>query len=511
MHKKIQMMFLGINDEFFVRVARSLRERDVDLKVLVGGKVPSEEFPGSVILNDAELLSPEFYERMSADSSEALSAELINGLKDCQDIFLSNSDRFAYYPLSINERKTIYYNIVRYWHNFLKKHPVDIIFFENVPHMNWDNVLYGVAQKMGIKVVCVERTGIDDAVMLVDDYKSRMKVPADFCAGYDKEALIGSLGKEFYDTVFKEACWIEYNARLVEKGSAIRSSAGRQMKSHLGFARHLIRALRDPAAAVSSAFAFNPSVNRIAAIFLEYKEIWRQRGLEKFYRTLTEPVNCDEKFVYFSLHFQPERTSIPLAGVFENQALALEILSKAIPEDWKIYVKEHPRQLMAPKCNARHYRSRKFYERIKSIPKVVLLNIEEENQELIRRAAVVATLTGSPGWEALLSGKPALIFGYPWYMECASCFKVDSVESCQRAIPAIQNKSREAVESDVLKFLNFYKPQFINSTVHYIFIEQSKGDIDRYARNLSDAIFAYVHSKMSFLDNKILCGNESAL
>lgn len=510
MHKKTQMMFLGVNDEFFVRAARVLQEKGVEIIALVGGKVPPDEYPGAVILNDAELLSPVYYEKAASGISVALSAEFLNGLKECEDIFLSNSDRFAYYPLSINERKTIYYNIVRYWHNFLKEHPVDIIFFENVPHMNWDNVLYGVARRMGARVVCLERTGIDDVVLLVEDYKNRSKVPADFCAGDSKESLIASLGKEFYDTVFKEACWIEYNTKLVKKGSAVRSSAGRQMKSHLGFARHLIRALRDPAAAVSSAFAFNPSVNRIAAIFLEYKEIWRQRGLEEFYRTLTEPVNCDEKFVYFSLHFQPERTSIPLAGVFENQALALEILSKAIPEDWKIYVKEHPRQLTAPKCNARHYRSRKFYERLKAIPKVVLLNIEEDNKKLIQKAAVVATLTGSPGWEALLAGKPALIFGYPWYMECASCFKVDSAESCQRAIQAMPKKSQEEVELDVLKFLNFYKPGFINSTIHYIFIQQSGGDLDRYARNLAEAILVYANSRMPFSENKILCGNESA-
>ena len=52
----------------------------------------------------------------------------------------------------------------------------------------------------------------------------------------------------------------------------------------------------------------------------------------------------DENFLLFALHFQPERSTMPEGGIFNDQILALKLLSQNIPDNFIIYVKEHPRQ-----------------------------------------------------------------------------------------------------------------------------------------------------------------------
>ncbi len=80
-------------------------------------------------------------------------------------------------------------------------------------------------------------------------------------------------------------------------------------------------------------------------------------------------VNFNQKYIFFPLHYQPEKNTSPLGGVFENQLLAVKILSEAVPENWIIYVKEHPRQFSYV-MRQRHYRDIDYYEKLLGIPKV---------------------------------------------------------------------------------------------------------------------------------------------
>jgi capsule polysaccharide export protein KpsC/LpsZ len=49
----------------------------------------------------------------------------------------------------------------------------------------------------------------------------------------------------------------------------------------------------------------------------------------------------------------------------------------------------------------------------------------------------VATGTGTAGWEAILRGKPTIIFGYPWYRDFPGLFRVSDVESTKEAFKKI--------------------------------------------------------------------------
>ena len=82
----------------------------------------------------------------------------------------------------------------------------------------------------------------------------------------------------------------------------------------------------------------------------------------------------------------------------------IELVAKSIPFDWKVYVKEHPGTLVA------RTRPLSFYKRLKKIPNVAIVPIDADMHTLIINAQMVAVITGTSGWEAILRDKPLITF-----------------------------------------------------------------------------------------------------
>jgi hypothetical protein len=115
-----------------------------------------------------------------------------------------------------------------------------------------------------------------------------------------------------------------------------------------------------------------------------------------------------EPYAYFPLHFQPELSTSPMGGVYTDQLLAVEHLRTMLAGDLWIVVKDHPAQ-------TEMQRGRMFFQRLKALPRVVLVPSVASSPDLISGSTLVATVTGTAGWEALLAGKPVVVFGNAWY------------------------------------------------------------------------------------------------
>ena len=155
--------------------------------------------------------------------------------------------------------------------------------------------------------------------------------------------------------------------------------------------------------------------------------------------------------MYLPLSFQPERTTCPQAGVFDDQLLTVETVARALPEGWVIYVKENPGQLRPANIFSHMYRYDGYYERIVKFENVQLVPVETSTYDLIENAQAIAVGTGTAGWEALLRSKPVLVFGFVWYMYCDGVFRVSDVASCQAALKQIQAGGKP----DTQKVLNY--------------------------------------------------------
>ncbi len=135
----------------------------------------------------------------------------------------------------------------------------------------------------------------------------------------------------------------------------------------------------------------------------------------------SEKPSLDKKYVYYALHFEPERTTNPDGGFFHDQFLALVYLRKILPEDVSIFVKEHPTQFNLIKRGIKG-RSPLFYDLIRGIDKVRLINIDTDTYALTKSSLFVATISGTAAREAAIMGKKALIFGDAWFNQCPNVF-----------------------------------------------------------------------------------------
>lgn len=119
-------------------------------------------------------------------------------------------------------------------------------------------------------------------------------------------------------------------------------------------------------------------------------------------RVFDAPV-ANERYVLYPIHFQPEASTLVQAPMYVDQVALLHDIAKSLPIGYHLYVKEH--------VSNRGRRPLSFYEAIRDIPMVRLLDPDQDTWTLIRNASAIAVITGTMGWEGLLFDKPVVTFG----------------------------------------------------------------------------------------------------
>ena len=137
-----------------------------------------------------------------------------------------------------------------------------------------------------------------------------------------------------------------------------------------------------------------------------YKEfIQKITFYKQFFRSKKAGLNhlpLNENYIYFPLQVQPEYSTNIQATMWMNNINIIESLSKSIPHDWYIYVKDHPGMLMD------RIRPKNYYFDIKKYPNVRFLNINIESNKIILNSKAVLSTSGTTAFDAMLLGKPVI-------------------------------------------------------------------------------------------------------
>lgn len=272
--------------------------------------------------------------------------------------------------------------------------------FFNVPHLSYDTVLFQVAESLGIPSIIVSQS-------LFPDLFFSMTHPRDLGA-FDPAGSValpwpiaqGKPADLFYMKGIKQER---------EDGGRITPAAILNLVTFLALKRPLQ--------------AFNPVyiiglLRRMQAIYGALPK-WRDPFARFFHEDElayfdhiagfeNQTLDLEGDYVYVALQLQPEMTTSALGGAFRDQALAIERLAAILPPGVRILVKENPKQ-------GAYMRGPLFFHRLKRIPSVTFLPSWANTHALTERAACVATITGTVGWEAICRGKTALVFGKAWY------------------------------------------------------------------------------------------------
>lgn len=109
------------------------------------------------------------------------------------------------------------------------------------------------------------------------------------------------------------------------------------------------------------------------------------------------------RFAYFPMHKEPEVWNVMRSPECFNQFAVIQAISRDLPAGALLAIKEN--------LYSTSFRPHYYYDQLKSLTNVVLLDLRENSIECIKQAAVTITISGSAGMEAAVLGKPVITFG----------------------------------------------------------------------------------------------------
>lgn len=350
---------------------------------------------------------------------EKLVLEMING----ERIVLKMMDRLGWFKqLSHHERTKKYYFYLRYWNHVIETKKINLFLAANVPHEIFDYVIYELCKLKKIPVLFLyHQSQIIDTALIMRDWKENSPE-----LHHRYEYLKQHLDK---NTIIKLSPRFEehYQAQISGGTQAVPFYTKKETWS-VATKKRLMKYLKIMQTVWQSLEGSSPQ------LFLRFGQLAKKQirdiYLEKFYRKIAQYPDLTQAYIYVALQYQPERTTSPLADVFVDQNLMIQMLAHDLPQNVKIYVKEHPKQTSF--C-----RSKDFYLNLVKIKNLVLIRKDMDSHMLINHAVAVATATGTPGWEALFREKPVLMFGSYHYQFADGVFKITTNDDCAQAIEAI--------------------------------------------------------------------------
>jgi len=124
-----------------------------------------------------------------------------------------------------------------------------------------------------------------------------------------------------------------------------------------------------------------------------------------------KPAAFDHPFVLFGFHMQPEASTLVRGQFHQDMAAVAENLARSLPGRFQLVVKDHDIMF--------GHRPRAFYQRLSRVPNIRLVSPYLSGPDLIRKAAGVAVISGSMGWDSVQLGIPTLVVGEAFYRDYA--------------------------------------------------------------------------------------------
>lgn len=502
----MKVLVSGFSSGMHCKMILGLAERSFDIVYWVAKKRVKDfisdnrsYFANTIFHDYTDALSGISASGLNTESFEPIGVDILEKLEKYEPQLLSLMNRIDFGDTTFPERHHRYYQYVWYWRGVLSSLKPDLVLFHDVPHIVFDTTLCYVAKMMGIKTIFKRQlTSMRDHVAFVGDFFENIEVNEE----YEKlKKNITSISNVREDVIEIYEDLLKMNSKNVPFKYAAYSGISGKEKAVEVFPQ-FSRILKN----IKQFNFFKTTVNFLRLLFkrqelcsitkksplgmvLRWKNIFYgriRRQFKKEYESLhnTYP-DLSVSYVYFPLNRQPEATTNPMGGVFDDQILAADLLAGALPKGWKLYIKEHPHQWTLPLDHTGRYRG--YYRTLKRHKNVELISVDISGFDLISNAKAVATIAGSTAVEAVVKGKPAIVFGYPMYAMCDGVFSVNTFQSCKDALQIIER----GCVPDKLKVLIFFQALTnisVGAFIHKRHSVGSKYSYEESLRNLTEGL-----------------------
>ncbi len=399
-----------------------------------------------------------------------------------ENIFMRMCDRLhPQNQVPYDVRKKMYLMQIRYWNFIISSKDINLFISTNIPHEMSDFIIYGLCKIYNIRVIIFDDVNLlPDSLFLIEDIEKSCvnifnlyeKIKDDSTVKLDRfnDIFLG-----FKECTDREIIPSMQKLFIIGRQQALIVS---KIKLFLSKIYHLVTMSR-----VKELVNYEFYIRLICSLNAKLNELKAFR----FYEKHTVTPDLSKRYIYWAIHYQPECSTSPMGGCFVDQILIAQMLSYYLPKDVIVYAKEHPLQLKN--------RSVDFYQSIASLPNIELVNKSYSTLQLIDNAVAVATITGSAGWEAFLSGKPVMKFGNSFYQYAPGVFNVKSEKQMEVAVSEIFN----GFEPDFNKIKSFLKA-CENASVKAWTLEEHKAalsnnSLEENTNNLCLAIIEMINNK----------------
>ena len=381
MTKKTAIYSLG-NAHEWLEVAKNLR-RDLSWEPAYWVTVDrnheevGEQFPDAVRHNFVDLNRCIPAQPFAEQQWSGLDSAVLDEFRNEEQLALELMDRMDLGGAFTHwERQRTYLWHLAYWLNVIDTINPHVMVFNAPPHSPGELVLHSVCRKRGVNLRVFLPTQIGSVHLVSDGYD---RLPARLEQNYAKRLEAGnlevsptirqSIDKIIADDGTKQWYVVDTQSREEKKRGfkeKIRSAQARgkmldepldlnpAAKDKKWFSRPskpidsdrlekrskpIRRVYKRPGQPLSSAVLTRG----------EYRNYLRwayakKVHLEQVYTEYSKQCDVNVPFVFLALHYQPERTTCPDGGRFNNQFLAASLIAHALPDGWQLYVKEHPGQ-----------------------------------------------------------------------------------------------------------------------------------------------------------------------
>jgi hypothetical protein len=469
----MKLLVTRFNGPLYIDAVQQLQERGFDIVYWERSrgdegstKINYSDFPNTIFHNglDARMGIPA--PGIEISQFEPLSRKFIHEMHECESQVLSMMNvEDLRERVSVAKRKHIYYEYLKYWRGVLTSLNIDVVISGDIPHVSFQYTMYCVAQKLGIPFLMRRMVKIGARYVIIDDIKDYKDIREEYEMNKEKQVQLDDLPKGFREYYEKQTnpkkdatpYWIKTAMRQGDFRRHDLPSMKGVLKSiwQLTFFKLAFSYCRE-------FFHYHFRSHRFGDLegFYEpgYKYRWYgfkwgkiKKQYKKRYEKFEKGPDFSKKYIYVPLHNQPEASTSAMGDVFTNQYLLIDMLSSVLPDGWEIYVKENPGQWIMPRTHVGRFNS--FYKDINKLKNVHFVPHKTSTFNLIENAKAVASVTSFACLEALLRGKPALLFGYVWFMHCDGILRVQNSNECKNAIEKIQKGFKPSVHN-ILNYFN---------------------------------------------------------
>ncbi|MBM3228217.1 hypothetical protein FJZ27_05180 [Candidatus Peribacteria bacterium] len=381
-----------------------------------------------------------------------LDEELIERMQECQAMFMHMVSRLEQTTLiSYDERTRMYFWHLRYWNDFLERHQINLLLAGILPHEIPDYVIYCLCRAKGIPTWVFHATTVRDTATIFSDIEDQAPEVRDRFHALQREApqsvSLSPLFEEYWQKQIEPSGKVAISfKRPTTIDRIMKSVRSKGVRSGITFLRWVPLLL---------------SVSAWRGRFHKASAWYRVRAFRRYYDRHAVRPDYTKPYVYVPLHFQPECSTCPMAGAFVDQLVTLQMLSREAPPGVLLYVKEHPVQ----RKKGFSCRSIRFYQELLAMPNVRLIEHAADTFTLREHCSVVATATGTAGFEAIFRGKPVLMFGHRFYQYAPGVFPIRTTQDCRDAISAVFKEHKKPAHHDVRLFLKAMEETCIHASV----------------------------------------------